>query len=433
MKETNNRSTPGTDEVNYKTLKLFNKTAPHILAELYSSCLEHGVFPAVWKAGKVVWIPKPDKSLTNHSGYRPITLLSTLGKVLERVIVKRVNEHLDANRIISPRQYGFRRHRGTENAVKRLLNDIDLARDLHNYVLVISLDVRAAFDTVKWSHIRREARKCGLPSYLRRIIDNYLSERKVSSGRDTLPMRSGCPQGSVLGPTIWNLAYNYIVKDQESKGINAVCYADDTALILSDNNLARLTASAEETILHIETKLAESGLLLNIEKTQTMLLYGNKLQKYNPDLIEMKIRDNPIKSTATLKYLGLLLDHHQDWRPHIVYLINKTKKKLPGILNVCKNTYGYSQKARITMIQATIGAYFRYGSAFFAHRLPACRNEINSLHRMIVIACGRLYRTVSYFPATAITGIMPLILESTLAAIKRTKHLGWTPPIPTVG
>lgn len=198
-------------------------------------------------------------------------------------------------------------------------------------------------------------------------------------------------------PTIWNLAYNYILRDLESRGINAVCYANDTAVILSENNLSRLTASAEETILHIETKLGEAGLLLNIEKTQIMLLHGNRLKKYKPDLLKMKICDRMISSTVVMKYLGLHLDNELDWRPHIRYLIEKTKKKLPGILSVCKNTYGYSQKARRTLIQATVGAYCRYGSTFYAHRIPACRNEINRFHRRIVIACGRLYRTVHTF------------------------------------
>lgn len=104
--------------MNYKTLKIFNKCSPYILAELYSYCLEYGVFPAVWKTGNVVWLPKSDKSLATHNGYRLITLLSTLGKVLERVIVKAINEHLEVNSIISPRQYGFRRHKGTENGLK---------------------------------------------------------------------------------------------------------------------------------------------------------------------------------------------------------------------------------------------------------------------------------------------------------------------------
>lgn len=80
LKRTGNRSAPGRDGINYKSLKLFNKAAPEILAGLYSMCLQYRLFPAEWKSGTVIWIPKNGKELNSHSSYRPITLLSTLGK-----------------------------------------------------------------------------------------------------------------------------------------------------------------------------------------------------------------------------------------------------------------------------------------------------------------------------------------------------------------
>lgn len=155
-----------------------------------------------------------------------------------------------------------------------------------------------------------------------------------------------------------------------------------------------------------------------MEKTQIMLMHGNKLRKYKPEIITLKVGETEIKSTAAIKYLGMYIDHELDWRPHIRYLMEKTNKKLPNILNVCKNTYGYGQKARYTKTQTTVGACFRYGAAFYAHHIPFCRNYIKNLHRKIVIACDRLYRTVSYLPATTITGIMLLLLQVSVAAAK---------------
>ncbi len=270
LKKCKNRSAPGLDGINYKLLKIYNKTNPETFKTLLQDCILVGVFPTAWKSGKVVWIPKEGKDPNLEKSYRPITLLSALGKSFEKIIANRIVQHLHEEDCLSKRQYGFRKGIGTENAMKQLLEDIKEYRKANNLVMVISLDVEAAFDTINWNHLMKEINRYNIPNYLRQLLHSYLNGRKVVSGTLELGMNKGCPQGSVLGPVIWNIAYNFVLKDLENENIAPVCYADDTAITIAGPNLLYLRNKAKRVILKIDEMLARAGLGLNIEKTNLL-------------------------------------------------------------------------------------------------------------------------------------------------------------------
>ena len=124
----------------------------------------------------------------------------------------------------------------------------------------------------------------------------------------------------------------------------------------------------------------------------------------------------------------MTLDDQLLWSPHITGVCEKSEKILPKVIAICANTYGYSNEARCVMLDGTIGAYFRYGAFAFAHRLEANRSRVSALHRRLVICCARLYRTVSYLPATAIANYPPLVLTAAKHALMRCHKQGWAPP-----
>ncbi len=423
LKKCKNRSAPGTDGVNYKTLKRFNKRYPEILKTLYQDCLNAGVFPDVWKTGNVIWIPKEGKDMYLASGYRPITLLSTIGKCLEKIVGNRIAQHLKINEQLSIRQFGFTKGKGTEDALAQLLTDVEKLSEMHNFVMVISIDVEAAFDTIRWDHLMKELRKYQMPAYLKKILHSFLNGREVSSGDLRLKMERGCPQGSVLGPVIWNLAYNYVLQELENRNVTPVCYADDTALIIAGPNIPYLEHKAKRIILYVEELLSKAGLTLNLGKTAIMVLNGVNLKKFPPQKASILIHDTLLKSKIQIKYLGMILDCKLEWRAHIENAAQKCLRILPGIAALCHNTYGYNNKARREVIGATIEAQYRYGALFFEHKIDENRKIIHAMHRKTLIIQGRLYRTTSYLPATAITRSMPLSLKIRLHATKRASKL----------
>ena len=112
IKKLNNKKAPGIDGTNNKGLKISHKKHPKILTDLYNACMKHGIFSACWKVGKVVLIPKRKGKKEDVDSYRPLTLLPAIGKVLEKVILSRIERKCEE--YLSDKQYGFRKKRSCE-------------------------------------------------------------------------------------------------------------------------------------------------------------------------------------------------------------------------------------------------------------------------------------------------------------------------------
>lgn len=147
----------------------------------FNLCLKNGEFPAVWKCANLVLISKvvkPNLPEDNLPKVRPICLLDKIGKAFERVITGRIKrwqvEHLESD--FSPNQFSFRKQRSTSNALLLVREITSTAARNGGCAIVISLDIRNAFNSIPWSVVRGSLRRKGFPNYLRRIVDSYLSE-----------------------------------------------------------------------------------------------------------------------------------------------------------------------------------------------------------------------------------------------------------------
>lgn len=150
----------------------------------------------------------PDKPVLSPSSFRPLCMLNSMAKLLERLLLTRLNEHLDSTGQRSDNQFGFHHGRSTEDAIERVIAaargaaaDATQHRDL---CVVVSLDVRNAFNTVPWPRIDAANRRKKVPQYINRTIRSYLEDRTLLIG-DARTARSttcGVPQGSVLGSSL---------------------------------------------------------------------------------------------------------------------------------------------------------------------------------------------------------------------------------------
>lgn len=181
----------------------------HQILEIFNRCLTEGNFPKSWKIAKLVLIPKPNNKPGELTKYRPICLLNEIGKIFERVIIARLNQHMATNSRaqLSGFQFGFRTGRSTTDALLAVRGFTDLAFAEDQCVAAVALDIKNTFNSLPWGSIISELERKGFPRYLVKIISSYLSNRGllyVGCDKELhfKNMTAGVPQGSILDPLL---------------------------------------------------------------------------------------------------------------------------------------------------------------------------------------------------------------------------------------
>ncbi|XP_017477016.1 PREDICTED: putative 115 kDa protein in type-1 retrotransposable element R1DM [Rhagoletis zephyria] len=284
------KKSPGPDAIPNRVLKLAVAANPKVFVDSFNECFKEGVFPDAWKRQRLVLLPKTGKPPEDPSAYRPICMLDTTGKLFERIISDRLLEAIEEKGGLSETQFGFRKGRSTVDAaslVKQLAEDAISGErwkgGAKEYCLLVTLDVKNAFNTASWKHINAALRRFEVPAYLRKIVDNYLANRvllyNTENGVKEYKVSAGVPQGSVLGPILWNIMYDGVLRLSLPERVKIVGFADDIALVVVAKHLEEIITAANSSIVQIQAWLAETGLELAHQKTETVL--G---QCYTPDI-----------------------------------------------------------------------------------------------------------------------------------------------------
>ncbi|GBM65960.1 Putative protein in type-1 retrotransposable element R1DM, partial [Araneus ventricosus] len=176
------------------------------------------------------------------SSYRPISLLPTIGKVLEKLMTQRLTYHLESTKSLNDRQHGFREGKSVDTAINELLRNIKTARRDGKHVLVLSIDIKGAFDKLQHRAILKTSDASACPSNINRLFHSLLQNRKkvtllTPQGRATKEQKQGCPQGSCRGPALWNLVANEILNQVWPDNVHIQAFADDFVLVIkADTN-----------------------------------------------------------------------------------------------------------------------------------------------------------------------------------------------------
>ena len=417
-----NHKAPGPDRLCTRAVKALNRHHPEVLPALFTSCLGLGYFPRQWREGRAVFLPKPGKDPSVTGSYRPLTMLSILGKVYERVVNRRIVDHYDTHQPLHQRQYGFRKGIGTEMAINQVCDLYRNETQRRRLTAAISLDIKGAFDHIEWNGILEQLAKANVPHYLVKTISSYLSDRTVHcEGQNTI-LERGCPQGSVLAPTLWNILYDVLINKVEQEYPNICVYADDTIVITSADTRQELETKVTDCITKVSDALNVSGLLLNVGKTEILL--KNQLPLYqrgnSQEMLTINVLNHAIKTSKAIKYLGVMIDNKLLFKVHFEYMEEKMMTRIPLLQKLARNLYGYSFKARKTMFQGLIFSIAKYCSSIWYHRLQlkTYRQHFIRVQRRCDIISSRSYKDVSSQVASVLAASPPLHLQVIERSVK---------------
>ena len=224
------RKAPGPDNISPFLLKHCAEELTLPLTRIFQQCLHTSTWPTAWKEARVTPVYKK-KDKGDPANYRPISLLSAVSKILERIIAEQLTCHLEEHHLISPRQHGFRKGRSASDLLLLLTKAWHDALDAGRPSLVIALDIAGAFDKVWHKGLLAKLQQLGVTGQLLDLFSSYLQGRSlkvVVSGCTSAahPVEASVPQGSILGPILWNVYFNDLL--QSLSLVSA--YADDATL-----------------------------------------------------------------------------------------------------------------------------------------------------------------------------------------------------------
>lgn len=393
------KKSPGPDRILPESVKTAAEVNPQAMAKVMNNLLLTQSFPACWKTANVCLLPK-EKPNT----YRPICLIDTLGKFYEILIRERLEKELDQKEILSNSQYGFRKGRSTVQAV----NEVVRLTEGGKWTAAIMIDVKNAFNTAVWSIIVEKLRKASISKYLLNIITDYLTNRAINIGKDErLGVTMGVPQGSVLGPTLWNVLYNDVLKLEMEDGCKVIAYADDLALTVAAESASRLIQNANHSLGQISAWMEDHKLQLAPEKTEAVILNGGRDRGW----ITFRLNGVEIVPAKHVKYLGIWLDSRRNFGEHVKRTVNKTGKTIAALNKIMPNIRGPRYNKRVVLngvVQSTI----LYGAPVWSPvmRYQKYANMLLGTQRRSLLRVIQAYRTVSSEAAQAVAGIPPIDL-----------------------
>lgn len=408
---------PGPDLVPNELIRLAHKRFPAVFNQCYNACLVEGHFPLCWKRAKLVLLHKGQgKPRDVSSSYRPLSLLDGAGKVLERLLLDRLNNHIETVGALCNLQFGFRRARSTTDAIDEVLKTARAAgegpvqkRDL---CVLISLDVKNAFNSAPWRLIDSALRRYAAPTYLVKILRSYMQGRELLINDEvSMPVTCGVPQGSVLGPTLWNIFYDGVLRLPVRQGVKLVAFADDVAVIAVAHNAELIEELVNHTLNEIAEWMKENGLKLAPEKSECVVL----TKKYAYRDPELFIEGCLVPVRRSIRYLGVYLDTRLSFGVHVAKVTAGARKAATVLGRLMPNVGGPMQCKR-SLLMSVIHSRILYGAPLWAdevQKIQKYKNLLLQTQRCAALRVARCYRTVSDMAALVLARMPPATLVAT--------------------
>ena len=341
------------------------------LAGIINKSFQQGIFPEELKIAKVVPVYKEGPK-TDVSNYRPISLLSSLSKIYEKIMHARILNFLNSNNSLFEMQYGFRPGRSCEHALLNAQNTLLDSMNKRQISLLLLIDFSKAFDMVDHGILLKKLHHYGIRGPPLNWLRSYLRNRKQfvsvnNTDSSTVDITYGVPQGSILGPLLFIIYINDI--PEISSFAKFILYADDANIIVTANTLDEVYHHLQCLITNLVKWVYCNGLALNLKKTKYMIFSRSKVDLPCPLIISQR----PIERQEETRFLGVIVDEKLNWSRHVKTILSKMSRYV-GIMYKIKKLLPLT--ARLQIYHSFIQSHINYCSLVWGF---CCKSNIESI------------------------------------------------------
>ena len=350
-----NKSASGRDGLDYEIIKKIPLNYKLILIDIFNDLYKNNNYPEAWKVSYIHFIEKP-----NNKGVRPISLTSSLGKLFESLIKIRLQWFCEYENLLPNSQAGFRKGRSCIDNIADITLQADEALSRKKDFLAVFLDVSGAFDNVNCDILLQKLADIGCSKSIVKFVKFITHCRYIfteSLGDEYRYSYKGVPQGGVLSPLLYLIYVKDITIDLP-KSFTVSQFADDICGYCKYGSLQRSKTIITKAVSILNQNLYKLGLELAPDKC-IFMHFNNK--NILPGETEIKIANHTVKSSATVRFLGIIFDYKLSFIPHINMLKQKCSTRMNILKFLCGVKWGSNPSTLIILYKSFVRSVIDYG------------------------------------------------------------------------
>ena len=378
----------GPDGVKPIVLKHLPEKAIERLVAVFTACIQIGYTPKIWRMSRTVFIPKSGKEdYTVPKSFRPISLTSFCFKTLERLVLWHFERTTFRRKPMHERQHAFRKGHSTEVAMSQVVDRIEKAILNKQVAMAAFLDIEGAFDNLDSNAAIKAMTKHGIEKSIVQWYGHYLKNRisTVQYGHrsEHRTLTRGTPQGGVLSPILWNLAFDSLLSQFNRGPVQVYGYADDACLISTAWSPAAAKSKLQDAVDKCTKWGTSQGLRFSPKKT-VIVLFHRRPKMRKPTKIQMY--GTEVNYSETARYLGVHMDSQLRWRHHFKLKVANAKALLFKMRNALGVSWGLKPHLLRWVYTGIVRPAISYGSVVWAHsvNLKSQLKELRKLHGLIL-------------------------------------------------
>jgi hypothetical protein len=346
--------------------------------------------------GKIIVIPKPNKDASDPQNYRPISLLPNFGKILEKLILKRLTLFEEANEILSLNQFGFRGQHSTTHQLMRVVEKIKFGFNVNKSFGLVQLDIERAFDTVWHNALLHKLLHFNFPIFLIKIVKSFLSERKAyvslnKSKSNIYSIVAGVPQGSILSPFLFNIYLNDLPK---ISNCHVSLYADDINFMTAGTSreLSVIISNLEEGFSRLHNYYTDWKLKLNINKTKVALFTHSRIMRSEKNSNKLNLLGTEFPWLDFTEILGVGLDSKLLFGRTLDLNIKKAKKSMVFLYPLLKKYSHVPVHSKLVLYKQYIRSILTYSCSIWCNSASTHLNKLQTFQNK----CLRMVLSLPY-------------------------------------